>query len=103
MTESKRLTKVPEDFAASQENSNANALTAEEVAEFRALRDDKKARDEKAAQAVADAAAELSPPTHYVHLADGSVVQGSSIASHYATASGRLMPVAAVYVLDPQF
>jgi hypothetical protein len=93
---------VPADFAAAHEAQLAAALTPEEVAEFRALRAEKKARDAAAAAAVAEAAAKLSPPTHYVHLATGDVVDGSTIATHWCTAAGALIPVAGVF-LKPEF
>ena len=95
--------KVPEDFAAAHEAAvlASNQLTAEEVAEFRALRAEKKARDEQAAKEAAEAAAKLTPPTHYVHLADGSVIDGHQIATHYATADGRVIPVAAAFEKEP--
>jgi hypothetical protein len=92
---------VPADFAAAREQQLADQLSPDEIAEFRALRAEKKARDAAAAEEAAAAAARLSPPTHHVHLADGSVVDGSSIETHYATESG-LMPVAAAYP-KPEF
>lgn len=88
---------VPADFAAAQEQALANQLTAEEIAEFRALRAEKKARDQAAADEAAAAAARLSPPTHHVHLADGSVIEGSAIETHFAPESGGLVPVAGAY------
>lgn len=93
---------VPADFAAAQEQQLANQLTAEEVAEFRALRAEKKARDEQAAKEAAEAAAKLSPPTHNVFLADGAQVDGSTIETHYATESGDLIPVTGAY-LKPEY
>jgi hypothetical protein len=74
---------VPADFAAAQEAQLADRLTAEEIAEFRALRAEKKKRDQEAADEAAAAAARLSAPTHHVHLADGRVIDGSQIATHY--------------------
>jgi len=95
-------TGVPEDFAAAHEAAvvSSGQLTPEEIAEFRALRQEKRERDEEAARAAAEAAARLQAPTHHVHLADGSVVQGSAIATHYDE-GGRLLQVAGVYELDP--
>lgn len=92
---------VPADFAVAEETQAANQLTAEEVAEFRALRADKKANDERVAAEVAASAANLAAPTHHVHLADGSVVQGSTIATHYAHENGRTVPVSGVYEIEP--
>jgi hypothetical protein len=102
--------RVPEDFdaeAAKRElaalrEAQGGQLTAEEVAEFRALRAEKKARDEQAAKDAAEAAARLAAPTHYVHLADGSVVEGSTIETHHQFADGRVLPVTAAH-LKPEF
>jgi hypothetical protein len=90
---------VPADFgeAAVQREASASQLTAEEIAEFRALRDEKKARDAAAAEAAAEAAAKRQPDRHHVHLADGSVVDGSTIETHYATEAGGLVPVSGAY------
>lgn len=90
---------VPADFekAAVDREASALQLTAEEIAEFRQLRAEKKAHDEEVAAEAAAAAARLSPPSHHVHLADGSVVEGSTIATHYATEAGQLIPVAGAY------
>jgi hypothetical protein len=94
--------KVPADFAKAQEDAYADRLTPDEIAEFRALRAEKKARDEAAAKEAAEAAAKLSAPTHTVLLADGSRVDGSTIATHYATEAGELVPVAGAF-LKPEF
>ena len=72
-------------------------LTPEEVAEFRQLRADRKAADEAAAKAAEEAAARLQPDTHHVHLGDGRVVTGSSIATHYDDGDGPV-PVAGAYL-----
>jgi hypothetical protein len=96
---------VPEDFdaeAMKRELAELRAkqsgqLTAEEVAEFRQLRADKKAADEKAAADAAAAAALLQPDTHHVHLSDGSVVDGSTIETHYTDAAGMVYTVAGAY------
>ena len=92
---------VPADFAAEQEQAASAQLTAEEIAEFRALRKAKKDAD---AQALADAeaaAAKLQPHTHFVHLADGQIVEGSSLATHVDTGAGPL-PVTGTW-LKPEF
>lgn len=90
---------VPADFeqAAVEREASALQLTAEEIAEFRQLRAEKKAHDEAVAAEAAEAAERLSPPSHHVHLADGTIVDGSTIATHYATEDGLLIPVAAAY------
>jgi hypothetical protein len=91
---------VPADFAAAQAAAQdavlADRLTPEEIAEFRALRAEKKKRDQEAAEEAAAAAARLSPPTHHVHLADGRVIEGSPIETHYAE-DGGLVAVAGAY------
>jgi hypothetical protein len=95
---------VPEDFdaeAAKREleqlrAAQAGQLTAEEVAEFRALREEKKARDAAAAEEAAEAAAKRQPNRHHVHLADGTVVEGSTIETHVDSGSG-LVPVTAAW------
>jgi|ERR1017187_539010 hypothetical protein len=92
---------VPADFAAQQEAAASAQLTPEEVAEFRALRQAKKDAD---AQALADAeaaAAKLQPFTHFVHLADGQIVDGSTIATHVDNGHGPL-PVTGTF-LKPEF
>jgi hypothetical protein len=96
-------TGVPDDFAAAHEQAvvASGQLTAEEIAEFRALRAEKKQRDAEAAEEAARAAARLQAPTHHVHLADGTVTEGSTIATHYATGDGRLLVVTGVYELKP--
>jgi len=94
-------TPVPADFAAAQEAAQSAQLTAEEVAEFRALRAAKKAADAQALQDAEEAAARLQPATHFVHLADGSVGEGSSIATHVDNGGGPL-PVTGTF-LKPEF
>jgi len=98
-------TGVPDDFAAAHEAAvvNSGQLTAEEIAEFRALRAEKKERDRLAAEEAAAAAARLQAPTHHVHLADGTILQGSSIATHYALEDGRVVAVSGAYELAPSF
>lgn len=89
---------VPEDFAERQAKLLETQLSPEEIAEFRALRQEKKDRDKAAADAAAEAAARLSPPTHNVALADGSVVDGSTIETHYATERGDLVPAVGAFL-----
>lgn len=91
---------VPADFAAAQEQQLATQLTAEEIAEFRALRAEKKARDKAAAEEAAAAAARLSAPTHHVHLANGQIVDGSAIATHYATEDGKVHAIAGAFPMS---
>ena len=79
-----------------QREASAGQLTPEEIAEFRALRDEKKARDAAAAAEAADAAAKRQPDRHHVHLADGSVVDGSTIETHY-DGPGGLFHVTGAY------
>jgi hypothetical protein len=88
---------VPADFAKDQEDAQSAQLTPEEVAEFRALRKAKKDEDERVAAEAAEAAARLQPDTHHVHLADGTVVDGSSIATHVDNGDGPL-PVAGTFL-----
>jgi hypothetical protein len=78
-----------------------DALTAEEIAEFRALRAAQKLRDQEAADEAAAAAARLQPATHFVHLADGSIGEGSPIETHVDTGHG-IYPVAGAF-LKPEF
>src|ERR1017187_7398869 len=85
---------VPADFDKEQADAKAAQLTPEEVAEFRALRQAKKDEDERVA---AEAALRLQPDPHHVPLADGSVVDGSSIATHYDLGDGPL-PVAGSFL-----
>jgi hypothetical protein len=96
-------TGVPADFGAAQEAAlvNSGQLTVEEIAEFRALRAEKKVRDAQAAAEAAAAAARLQRPSHHVHLADGSVVQGSAIATHYSAPDGSVLVVTGVYEMVP--
>lgn len=93
---------VPPDFAAAREAQLATQLTAEEIAEFRALRAEKKARDQAAADEATAAAARLSPPTHHVHLAGGQVVDGSTIETHWADDAGVVHAIAGAYA-RPEF
>ncbi len=93
---------VPADFEKAKVERDTASLSPEEIAEFRALRAAKKARDEQVAKDAAEAAAALSPPTHRVHLADGTTVEGSTIATHYVTEKGDLVPVTGAYPL-PEF
>jgi hypothetical protein len=88
---------VPDDFEEAKVQRETAGLTAEEVAEFRQLRKERKERDEAEQKAAEEAAAALQAPTHVVHLANGDVVEGSNIASHYDI-DGALVPVAGAYV-----
>jgi hypothetical protein len=92
---------VPADFAAEHERQMAFQLTPEEIAEFRALRADAKKRAQEAADEAAAAAARLQPATHFVHLADGSIGEGSPIETHVDTGHG-IYPVAGAF-LKPEF
>jgi hypothetical protein len=78
-------------------------LTPDEIAEFRALRAEKRLRDEEAAREAEAAAARLQEPTHAVLLAGGEWVKGSSIATHYDNGHGFLIPVVSVHELRPAF
>lgn len=78
-------------------DTSAGQLTAEEVAEFRALRESKRAADEKALADAEAAALKLQPATHFVHLADGSVTEGSTIATHVDNGDGPL-PVTGTFL-----
>jgi hypothetical protein len=89
---------VPADFAAAREAALETQLTREEIAEFRALQAEKKERDRLAREEAAAAAARLAPAMHHVHLADGTVLEGSTIESHYAPAHGGLVPVTGAYL-----
>ena len=94
---------MPEDFdaeAAKREleqlrEQQAGQLTAEEVAEFRALRQEKKDRDAEAARLAEEEAAKRQPDRHHVHLADGSVVDGSSIETHVDYGDGPVPVIGA--------
>src|SRR5208282_5048752 len=70
---------VPFDTAGgfeAQADTPPGQLTAEEVAEFRALRAEKKRRDAEAAAEAEAGAAKLQDPTHHVLLAGGEWVLG---------------------------
>lgn len=75
-----------------QQMALAQQLTAEEVAELRELREMRRTQTERALKEAAEAAARLTPPTHYVHLADGSVVEGSQLATHHTVGDGTGHP-----------
>jgi hypothetical protein len=85
---------VPADFEAARTKALASQLSPEEIAEFRALRAEKKQRDQEAAEEAERAAARLSPPTHRLVLGDGTTVDGSTVETHYAAEDGALVPVA---------
>jgi hypothetical protein len=94
---------VPADFGESAvqrelEQLRAQAaagLSPEEVAEFRQLREEKKAADAKAAAEAEAAAASRQPDRHHVHLADGSVVDGSTIETHVDYGNGPVHVIGA--------
>lgn len=88
---------VPADFEAAAVNRDLSSaqLSPEEVAEFRALRAEKKAHDERVAKEAEEAAANLQPLRHHVHLADGSIVDGSSIESHVDNGDGPVQVIGA--------
>jgi hypothetical protein len=73
----------------------AGQLSAEEVAEFRQLRAEKKAHDEEIARQAAEEAAKRQPNRHHVHLADGSVTEGSTIETHVDSGSGPVPVIGA--------
>jgi len=78
-----------------------DALTPDEIAEFRALRAAQKLRDAEAAAEAAAAAARLQPATHFVHLADGTVIDGSPIETHVdmgTDGKSRLFTVAGAFI-----
>jgi hypothetical protein len=87
-------------FEAQADQPPAGGLTAEEIAEFRALRAAKKEADAKALAEAEAAAARLQEPTHHVLLAGGEWVKGSTIATHYDNGDG-LIPVASVHEISP--
>lgn len=82
-------------------NLPAGQLTAEEIAEFRALRAEKKKRDEEAAAEAAAAAARLQEPTHHVHLANGMIRPGSTIETHVDDPLHGLIAVASAHEMKP--
>lgn len=67
-------------------------VTAEDLADLRALRQERSERLARQAADAAEAAARLTPPTHHVHLADGSVVPGSQIGTHHTAGDGTGNP-----------
>jgi len=78
--------------AAAPPNPAGVTITAEdlaELAELRAERAEKRARD---AADAAEAAARLTPPTHFVHLADGTVITGSQLGTHHTSGDGTGHP-----------
>ncbi len=87
-----------------QQLDQVTPLTAAEIAELRELRRERAERTARDVAAAAAAAARLSPPSHYVHLADGSVVMGSQLGTHHTVGDGtghadgdRVLAVAACY------
>jgi len=92
---------VPADFDAAAlqrelAQLRAAQLSPEEVAEFRQLREEKKANDARVAAEAEEAAARLQPNRHHVHLADGHIVEGSTIETHVDYGDG-LVHVTAAY------
>jgi 3-oxoacyl-(acyl-carrier-protein) synthase len=67
-------------------------ITAEDLADLRALRTERSERLARQAADQAEAQARLTPPTHYVHLADGTVVPGSQIGTHHTAGDGTGNP-----------
>jgi hypothetical protein len=59
------------------------ALTDEEIAEFRRLRAEDEARRNAEDEAARKAEAERPGPSHYLHLADGSVIESAGTMTHY--------------------
>jgi len=70
-------------MADTTEKAPAKGLTDEEVAEFRRLRQEEADR-KQAAQDEADEAEKNKPPvSHYLHLANGDVVESAGTMTHY--------------------
>lgn len=64
------------------------AIPPELLAELEALREDRRKREAREAADAAEQAARMSAPSHHVHLADGSVIEGSQIGTHHTTGDG---------------
>lgn len=75
------------------------ALTAEEIAEFRRLRQEAKERADRDRQALKTAVQERTGPTHFVHLANGTVVKlsGGNLVTHHDG-----VPVTAAYEMSAE-
>lgn len=73
-------------------NPDGVTMTAEDLADLRALRAERSERLAREAADRAEAEARLTKPTHHMHLADGSVVPGSQIATHHTTGDGTGHP-----------
>lgn len=58
-------------------------LTDEEVAEFRRLRQEEKDRNQQIADAEAEVERNKPPISHYLHLANGDVVESAGVMTHY--------------------
>lgn len=76
-------------------------ITEEELAELAKLREERDRADLAEARRRKEAAAKLTPPTHYLHLADGRVVDGSNHATHHTEVgedgADICVPVVAAY------
>lgn len=59
------------------------ALSDDERAELERLRQDKAARDQADAEAAEKAKADEPDPTHWLHLADGRVIESAGQMTHY--------------------
>lgn len=80
--------------AAAPAQAEPLALTADEIAELRELRAERAARKAQAEADAAEAAARLDPPSAYVHLGDGSVIEGDHIGTHHTVGDGTGNPAA---------
>lgn len=63
-------------------SQKGGGLTDEEVAEFRRLRQEEKNRNQQVADAEAEAERNKPPVSHYLHLANGDVVESAGVATH---------------------
>ena len=90
--------------AADAQLATSLGMTREDLEELRQLRHERAQREAREAKDRAEQEARLTPPSHYVHLADGSVFEGSHLGTHHSFGDGtghprgdRMVPVAAVY------
>lgn len=94
------------DPGAGTDEDGPATLTAEEVREFRRLRREAADRASKDREARKVEELKRSGPTHYVHLADGTVLpmSGGNIGTHHrvsdGTDEGHLVPVAAAHEMS---
>lgn len=72
--------------------SRVETLSDAERDELRRLREDRILRETRAAEALAVQQAKLTKPTHHVVLSDGTVVEGSQIATHHTFGDGSGHP-----------